>query len=108
MPWTSGLLLVTNYLLLLCYSVPVPKYSNEKLLKSLQRELKFDKSDDLFNILKADRVAELPDSKSFPLDEDDIPSEIQDIPGMEKRGITFPIYSDINRIFSGRFVLQWS
>ena len=60
MPWTSGLLFITNYLLFFCYSVPLPnpKYSNEKLLKSLQKELKFDKSDDLFKIVKADRIAE--------------------------------------------------
>ena len=100
MPWTSGFLFITNYLLLICYSVPFPKYSNEKLLKSLQRELKFDKSDDLFNVVKADRVAEMQDSSRFALDEDDVPSEIEDIPGMEKRGAISSYNSDNNKIFS--------
>ena len=85
MPWTSGLLFITNHLLFFCYSVPLPnpKYSNEKLLKSLQKELKFDKSDDLFNIVKADRVA---DMTVDPLDIAEIPAEIQNIQGMENRG----------------------
>ena len=85
MPWTSGLLFITNYLLFFCYSVPLPnpKYSNEKLLKSLQKELKFDKRDDLFNIVKADRVA---DMTVDPLDIAEIPAEIQNIQGMENRG----------------------
>ena len=85
MPWTSGLLFITNHLLFFCYSVPLPnpKYSNEKLLKSLQKELKFDKRDDLFNIVKADRVA---DMTVDPLDIAEIPAEIQNIQGMENRG----------------------
>ena len=85
MPWTSGLLFITNYLLFFCYSVPLPnpKYSNEKLLKSLQKELKFDKSDDLFKIVKADRVAEMSED---PFDNAEIPAEIKDIPGMQNRG----------------------
>ena len=87
MPWTSGLLFITNHLLFFCYSVPLPnpKYSNEKLLKSLQKELKFDKSDDLFKIVKADRVAQMSDDT---FDNAEIPAEIKDIPGMQNRGLS--------------------